>query len=67
LEDRVTVRKTRLSPGKFEIAVQSPLEAGEYGVVLRPVPQNMKFSGADIARNQGTATIFTSLWTFKVK
>jgi hypothetical protein len=37
------------------------------GLVLRPVPQNMKFSGADIARNQGTAKIFTSMWTFKVK
>lgn len=63
----MTVRKARLSSGKFEIAVLSPLEAGEYGVVLRPVPQNMKFSGADIARNQGTAKIFTSVWTFKVK
>jgi hypothetical protein len=67
LEDRVTVQKTKLSTGKFEIAVQSPLEPGEYGVVLRPVSRNMKFSGADIARNQGTGKIFTSVWPFRVK
>lgn len=67
LEDRVTAKKTKLSTGKFEIAVQSPLEPGEYGVVLRPVSRDTKFSGADIARNQGTGKIFTSVWPFKVK
>ena len=67
LEDRVTAKKTKLSTGKFEIAVLSPLEPGEYGVVLRPVSQNMKFSGADIARNQGTGKIFTAVWSFKVQ
>jgi hypothetical protein len=67
LEDRVAVQKTKLSAGNFEIAVLSPLEPGEYGIVLRPGSRSMKFSGGDIARNQGSGKVFNSVWPFKVK
>jgi hypothetical protein len=67
LEDQVPVRRTRHSAGNYEIAVTSPLEPGEYGVVLRPVSRSFRFSGADIARNQGAGKAFNSVWAFKVR
>jgi hypothetical protein len=67
LEDRVPIRLEKTSPGVFEISVTATLEGGEYGIALRPVSKNLKFSGADIARNQGNGKVFNSVWTFEVK
>jgi hypothetical protein len=67
LQDQAPTRIKKVSPGLFEISAQAPLEAGEYGIVLRPLSKTMKFSGADIARNQGNGKIFNSVWTFDVK
>jgi hypothetical protein len=67
LEDRVPIQLKKTSPGVFDISVTAPLEAGEYGIALRPVSKNLKFSGADIARNQGNGKVFNSVWTFEVE
>jgi hypothetical protein len=67
LQDQVPTQIKKVSPGLFEISAQAPLEAGEYGIVLRPLSKTMKFSGADIARNQGNGKVFNSVWTFDVK
>jgi serine/threonine protein kinase len=37
------------------------------GTTLRSISKTMKFSGADIARNQGNGKVFDSVWTFTVK
>jgi hypothetical protein len=67
LEDQAPVQRSKHSTGTYEIAVTSPLEPGEYGVVLRPLSRNFRFSGADIARNQGAGKAFNSVWSFKVR
>jgi hypothetical protein len=67
LQDQAPAQVKKISPGVFEISASMPLEAGEYGIVLRPVSKTMKFSGADIARNQGNGKVFNSVWSFEVK
>ena len=57
----------KISPGVYEISASQPLESGDYGIVLRPISKNMKFSGADVARNQGNGKVFNSVWTFHVR
>lgn len=57
----------KISPGVYEISASQPLESGDYGIVLRPISKNMKFSGADVARNQGNGKAFNSVWTFHVR
>jgi hypothetical protein len=67
LQDQAPAQVKKISPGVFEISASMPVEAGEYGIVLRPVSKAMKFSGADIARNQGNGKVFNSVWSFEVK
>jgi len=67
VEDPAPTRAKKISPGVFEISASMPLEAGEYGIVLRPISKTMKFSGADVARNQGNGKVFNSVWAFEVK
>ena len=67
LQDQAPTRVKRISPGIFEISASMPLEAGEYGIALRPTSKSMKFSGADIVRNQGNGKVLNSVWTFEVK
>jgi hypothetical protein len=67
LQDQAPTQIKKVSPGVFEVAAQAPLEAGEYGIVLRPLSKTMKFSGADIARNQSNGKVFNSVWTFEIK
>ena len=67
VQDQAPTQVKKIAPGVFEIAASMPLEAGEYGIVLRPVSKTMKFSGADVARNQGNGKVFNSVWTFEVK
>jgi hypothetical protein len=67
VQDQAPTQVKKIAPGVFELAASMPLEAGEYGIVLRPVSKTMKFSGADVARNQGNGKVFNSVWTFEVK
>jgi hypothetical protein len=67
IEDRVALKATRTGPGLFQIAAAAALIPGDYAVVLRPVSKEKRFSGVDIARNQGDGTMFNSIWTFAVK
>ena len=57
----------KISAGVFEISAATALEAGEYAIVLRPVSKTMKFSGADVTRNQGNGKVINSVWTFAVR
>jgi hypothetical protein len=66
LEDRVPVAGQKVGSDSFEIAPTTPLLPGEYGVVLRPKSKTKKFSGGDVARNQGDGMIFNSVWSFQI-
>lgn len=66
LEERVVATPQKIGPGKYKIAANSELVPGEYGVVLRPVSKNKRFSGGDVARAQGDGLMFDAIWTFQV-
>jgi hypothetical protein len=66
VENRVAVNLQKSKPGEYRLTPQSALLPGEYAVVLRPVSRNEKFSGGDVAREQGAGLMFDSVWTFQV-
>jgi hypothetical protein len=67
MEDRIPTRVEPLGPGHAHISPASPLAAGEYAVVLRPLSKNKKFSGADVLENRGDGLLFNSAWSFTVR
>ena len=66
LEERVASTPQKLGPGKYKIAANAELPPGEYGIVLRPVSKEKKFSGGDVARAQGDGLMFDAIWTFQI-
>lgn len=66
LEERVASTPQKVGPGKYNIAANSELVPGEYGIVLRPVSKGKKFSGGDVARAQGDGLMFDAIWTFQI-
>jgi hypothetical protein len=67
VEDRVPSRAEKLAPGNWRVTVTSPLAPGDYAVVLRPDAKDKKFSGADVARNQGAGLLFNAAWPFAIR
>ena len=55
-----------VGPGQYQISSVTPLLPGEYGIVLRPVSKDKKFSGGDVARAQGDGLMFDAAWSFQV-
>jgi hypothetical protein len=66
LEESVASTPQKTGPGKYKIAANSELVPGEYGIVLRPVSKEKKFSGGDVARAQGDGLMFDAIWTFQI-
>jgi hypothetical protein len=66
LEERVATTPQKLGTGKYNLTVNSELMPGEYGLVLRPVSRQKKFSGGDVARAQGDGLMFDAIWTFQI-
>ena len=66
LEERAASTPQRLGPGKYTIAANSELAPGEYGIVLRQVSKDKKFSGGDVMRAQGDGLMFDAIWTFQI-
>lgn len=66
LEERVTSTPQKLGSGKYKIAASSELVPGEYGIVLRPISKDKKFSGGDVSRAQGDGLMFDAIWTFQI-
>ena len=66
LEERVASTPQKLGSGKYKIAANSELVPGEYGIVLRPVTKDKKFSGGDVSRAQGDGLMFDAIWTFQI-
>lgn len=67
LEERVTARVTRLGRGHVRVATEQPLPPGEYGLALRPISKQKKFSGTDVADGQGEGILFNSVWDFAIR
>jgi hypothetical protein len=67
IEDRIPVSVSKSSTGHAQISPTSALAPGEYAVVLRPISKGKKFSGAEVAQNQGSGLLFNSAWSFGVK
>jgi len=66
VEERVPGQATKIAPGRYAFHVSSTLAPGEYGVVLRPISKDKKFSGASVGQNTGDGLVFNSLWSFEV-
>lgn len=65
LEERVKTDPQKLGSGKYTVTT-SQLLPGEYGLVLRPVSKDKKFSGGEVARAQGDGLMFDAIWTFQI-
>jgi hypothetical protein len=66
LEERIPAHVEKISRGKYRIAPNFGLLTGEYAVVLRPVSKSKKFSGGDVARDQGDGMMFGTIFSFQV-
>ncbi len=66
LEERVATSPQKLASGKYKLTANSELVPGEYGIVLRPISKDKKFSGGDVARAQGDGLMFDAIWTFQI-
>jgi hypothetical protein len=67
IEDRMPTKVNKLASGHSQISPTSSLAPGEYALVLRPLSKSRKFSGAEVAQNQGSGVLFNSAWSFTVK
>jgi hypothetical protein len=67
VEDRIPTQSRKLAPGEYQISPTADLAPGEYGVVLRPLSKDQKFSGSDVAGNLGSGLIFNSIWSFEIR
>lgn len=63
-ELRMPSKLTHLSRGKVEMEVSSPLSAGEYGIVLRPVKKQKDKKGQ--SQSGAEQALFYSVWDFSV-
>lgn len=43
------------------------MAAGEYGIALRPINKEKKFSGSSVSENVGDRLIFNFVWSFEVQ
>jgi hypothetical protein len=66
VERTLPTRLNKLGRGHVQVEPETPLEPGEYGVVLRPISKAKKFSGTDVASGQREGLLFNSVWDFSV-
>ncbi|HYL10003.1 MAG TPA: hypothetical protein VEU31_04640 [Candidatus Acidoferrales bacterium] len=67
VEDRVAAKVQKLGSGHAQVAAAAPLAPGQYAIALRPTDKSHKFSGEDVAKNQGEGLLFNYTWSFLVK
>ncbi|WP_109488485.1 hypothetical protein [Occallatibacter savannae] len=65
LEERVNTSSQKVASGIYTL-FPSQMLPGEYGLVLRPISKEKKFSGGEVARAQGDGLIFDAIWTFQI-
>jgi len=67
VEDRVAATVQKLGPGHAQLSPTAALPPGQYAIALRPVDKSHKFSGEEVAKNQGEGLLFNYAWSFSVK
>jgi hypothetical protein len=67
VEDRVATTVQKLGPGHVQLTPAAALQPGQYAIALRPVDKSHKFSGEEVAKNQGEGLLFNYAWSFSVK
>jgi hypothetical protein len=67
VENRVTATVQKVSPGHSQLTPSAALAPGQYAVALRPADKSHKFSGEEVAKNQGEGLLFNYAWSFSVK
>ena len=67
VEDRVAATIQKVSPGHAQVTPAAALPAGQYAVALRPTNKNHKFSGEEVAKNEGEGLLFNYAWSFTVQ
>ena len=67
VEDRVASTVKTDSPGHAQVTPSADLASGQYAVALRPTDKNHKFSGEEVAKNQGEGLLFNYAWSFSVQ
>ncbi len=66
IEEKIPTKLNQSAPGQAQVEPAKALEPGEYGLVLRPVSKNKKFSGTALSNNQGEGLLFNLVWAFSV-
>jgi hypothetical protein len=66
VEERVAGQATKVGPGRYQLQAGSALAPGEYGVALRPLNKDKRFSGSSVSQNTGDGLVFNSVWSFEV-
>ena len=66
VEERLAVNSTKVGPGVYQLQAAQPLLAGEYGVALRPLNKEKKYSGSSMTQNVGDGLVFNTVWAFEV-
>jgi hypothetical protein len=67
MEQRVPAQATKVGPGHYWLQPSSGLGQGEYGIVLRPINKQKKFSGSNVGQNIGDGLVFNCVWSFGVQ
>jgi len=67
VEERVPGQAMKVGPGSYRLQPSSALAAGEYGVALRPINKDKKFSGMSLSQNTGDGLVFNAVWSFEVQ
>ena len=67
VEERVTVNAKKIASGDYQLQPAQVLAAGEYGVALRPMNKDKKFSGSNVSQDVGDVLIFNSVCSFEVQ
>ena len=67
IEERVASNPQKLAAGHYQLQPAAALAPGEYGVALRPLNKNKKFSSSAVAQNSGDGLLFNAVWAFSVQ
>jgi hypothetical protein len=67
VEERMSGQATKIGPGRYQLHASSALTPGEYGIALRPINKDKKFSGSSVNQNSGDGLVFNSVWPFEVQ
>jgi len=67
VEERMAVQSQKAESGQYKLQLSNALAAGEYGIALRPLNKQKKFSGSSVAQNSGDGLLFNSVWAFSVR